>query len=165
VLIDVNRVAELAFIRSDQSGVAIGALTRHATIERSDLVRRACPLASEATRLIGYPSIRARATCGGSMAHADPAGEYPSVAMALEASLTLRSPRGERRVLASRFFKGLLTTDLAEDELIVEVHLPEQAPGEGWAYEVFATRPGDYATVSRRSSNTALSSAAFALRA
>jgi carbon-monoxide dehydrogenase medium subunit len=147
VLLDVNRVADLAFIRADGGVLSIGALTRHAAIERSELVRRACPLLVESTRLIGSPAIRARATFGGSMAHADPAGEYPSVAVALSAQVVARGPRGERLIDAADFFKGLLTTDLAEDELITEVRMPLPDPSDGWAYVELATRPGDYATV------------------
>jgi carbon-monoxide dehydrogenase medium subunit len=147
VLIDINRLAELNFIREEDGFLSIGALTRHAAIERSETARRVCPLLSEATALIGYPSIRARATFGGSMAHADPAAEYPSSAVALEASLTVRGPHGARRIAATDFFKGLLTTDLAEDELITDVRIPAQPRAEGWAYTELATRPGDYATV------------------
>jgi len=147
VLIDINRVTELSSIHLENGTLSIGAMTRHSAIERSDLVHRLCPLLSESTMLIGYPSIRARATFGGSMAHADPAAEYPSVAVALDASLVAVSKRGERRIAASEFFSGLLTTSLADDELLTRVDLPLAPANEGWAYEELATRPGDYATV------------------
>ena len=147
VLVDINRLTDLSSIREEDGTLVIGAITRHSTIERSELVQRMCPLISEATRLIGYPSIRARATFGGSMAHADPAAEYPGVAVALEATLVVRGPTAERHIAARDFFQGFLTTDLADDELVTEVRIPTQPAGEGWAYAELATRPGDYATV------------------
>jgi CO/xanthine dehydrogenase FAD-binding subunit len=122
-------------------------MTRHAALERSEVVKRRNPLLAHATSLIAHPTIRARATFGGSMAHADPAAEYPSVALAMGAELVALSQRGERHIAANTFFRGLLTTELVEDELLVEVRLPEQPTDEGWAYEELATRPGDYATV------------------
>jgi carbon-monoxide dehydrogenase medium subunit len=147
VLIDINRILALASIEHQVDALTIGAATRHADIEGSLVVQQNNPLLSRATMLIGYPSIRSRATFGGSMAHADPAAEYPSVAVALGAEMRLRSQRGQRTVAASAFFKGLLTTDLAEDELLLDVRLPNPHPHAGCAYEEFATRPGDYATV------------------
>ena len=147
VLIDINRIGELAFVREQDGWLVIGAMTRHAVLERSEVVGRRNPLLAYATSLIAHPTIRARATLGGSMAHADPAAEYPSVALAMGAELVALSQRGERRIAAATFFKGLLTTDLGEDELLVEVRLPEQPADEGWAYAELATRPGDYATV------------------
>jgi aerobic carbon-monoxide dehydrogenase medium subunit len=147
VVIDINRLGELSYIREEDGVLAIGALTRHQTLERSDAVRRSVPLLKAATALIGYPSIRSRATFGGSMAHADPAAEYPSVAVAVGAQMVVRGPSGERRIDAENFFQGLLTTALQEDELLTEVRVPKQKPGTGWAYEELATRPGDYATV------------------
>jgi aerobic carbon-monoxide dehydrogenase medium subunit len=147
VLIDINRIPELSLISEDGDALRIGAATRHVSIERSPSVQHNNALLTRATALIGYPSIRSRATFGGSMAHADPAAEYPSVAVALGAELRLKSQRGERTVKASAFFKGLLTTDLADDELLVEVRMPNLQRNVGWAYEELATRPGDYATV------------------
>jgi aerobic carbon-monoxide dehydrogenase medium subunit len=147
VLLDINRISELSFLHDSGGTLSIGATVRHSMIERSDAVRHAMPLLWDATLLIGYPSIRARATFGGSMAHADPAAEYPSVAVALDAAIVVRSTRGERTLAARDFFKDILTTDLAEDELVTEVRVPGQSPSEGWAYEELATRPGDYATV------------------
>ena len=147
VLIDINRIPELGVISEEGDALRIGAGTRHAAIERSLIVQHRNALLARATTLIGYPSIRSRATFGGSMAHADPAAEYPSVAVALGAELRLKSQRGERTVGASAFFKGLLTTDLAEDELLTDVRMPNLQPNVGWAYEELATRPGDYATV------------------
>ena len=93
-LIDINRVGELAYIRQAHGQVRIGALTRQRTIEFSELVRRRLPLLSEATTLVGHLPIRTRGTLGGSLAHADPAAEYPAVALILDAELVLQSPGG-----------------------------------------------------------------------
>jgi len=151
VVVDINWLGELSYIRQEEESgtLAIGALTRHAAVGQSSAVRRSAPLLAAATELIGYPSIRSRATFGGSMAHADPAAEYPTVAVALGAEMVARGPRGERRIPARAFFAGPLTTALADDELLVEVRIPtqERTPNTGWAYEELATRPGDYATV------------------
>lgn len=146
-LVDLNRLVELAYIRDADGVVAIGALTRHAQVGRSETVRRRTPLLTEATALIGYPAIRARGTMGGSLAHADPAGEYPTIAIALEAELRVRGPAGERTISAEAFFQGPMTTALAPDEVLVEARFRAQEPGEGWAYLELAPRPGDYAIV------------------
>jgi CO/xanthine dehydrogenase FAD-binding subunit len=148
VLVDINQLEELSYVRHMGETLRIGALTRHAAIEADASVARANPLLAYATGLIGYPSIRSRATFGGSISHADPAAEYPTVAVALDAEMQVRSrKRGNRHIPAQAFFKGLLTTDLADDELLTEVLLPSPGTNTGWAYEELATRPGDYATV------------------
>src|SRR5712675_1536414 len=96
VVIDINRLRELDYIRDDAHGLAIGAITRHRTVERSPQVREKAPLLSAAIEWIGHPQIRNRGTIGGSLAHADPAAELPAVAAALNADLVVQSVRGER---------------------------------------------------------------------
>jgi aerobic carbon-monoxide dehydrogenase medium subunit len=147
VLVDVNRVAELAYVRPLESGVAIGALTRQHTVERADVIRARLPIVAEACRLIGHLPIRHRGTIGGSLAHADPASELPAVMVALEAELTV-TRRGSRRTLpAEQFFTGMLTTALAPDELLTEVRVPGLPPRTGGAFIEIARRAGDFALV------------------
>jgi len=147
VLVDVNRVAELAYVRPLDSGVAIGALTRQHTVERADVIRTRLPIVAEACRLIGHLPIRHRGTIGGSLAHADPASELPAVMVALEAEVTATRREGRRTVPAEEFFTGMLTTALAPDELLTEVRVPGLPPRTGGAFIEIARRAGDFALV------------------
>lgn len=148
VVIDLNRIETLSHITERDGGLAIGAMTRHRTIERSQLVRRCCPLMAEAAPLIGHAAIRNRGTLGGSLSHADPAAEWPVVAVALGATLITRSPRGERRIAASEFFVALLTTALAADEILLEARFPAVPERTGAAFLEVSRRHGDFALVS-----------------
>jgi CO/xanthine dehydrogenase FAD-binding subunit len=145
VVVDVNRVGGLDYIRQENGGLAIGALTRQRSVERSDVVARTQPLLAAATRLIAHPQIRNRGTVGGSIAHADPAAEYPAVALALGAELRVAGPRGERAVQAEDFFVTYLTTALEPDELVAEVRLPPQPARTGWSVMELSRRHGDFA--------------------
>jgi len=147
VLVDVNRVAELAYVRPLQSGVAIGALTRQHALERAEVIRTKLPIVAEACRLIGHLPIRHRGTLGGSLAHADPASELPAVMVALEAELTVARRGGQRTLPADQFFTGMLTTALAPDELLTEVRVPGLPPRTGGAFIEIARRAGDFALV------------------
>ena len=147
VLIDINRVAELAYVRPNGGGLAIGALTRQHAVERSETVRARVPLLAEATRFIGHLPIRHRGTVGGSLAHADPASELPAVMVALEAQLTLAGQKTRRTVAADRFFVGPLATALEPGELLVDIHVPEQPAHTGSAFVEMARRAGDFAMV------------------
>ncbi len=148
VLVDLNRIPELAFVQAaDDGGLRIGAMTRQRTLERDPLVEARAPLIHAAMPHIAHAQIRNRGTIGGSLAHADPAAELPAVALALDASFRLRSQRGERWVAASEFFVSLFTTALEPDELLVEVALPPPLPRTGWAIQEVARRHGDYALV------------------
>ena len=120
-LIDINRVANLSYIQQEDGQVRIGALTRQRAIEFSQLVRSQLPLLHEATTLVGHLPIRTRGTIGGSLAHADPAAEYPTVTMALDAELVIQGPSGQRVVSAGEFFVSYLTTALAPNEVLTEV--------------------------------------------
>ena len=147
VLVDLNRIAELAYVRPESGGIAIGAMTRQRAVERSDVVARAAPLVAEATPSIAHPQIRNRGTVGGSIAHADPAAELPAVMLALEARFRARSSSGERSIPAGEFFKGMLETALGPDELLLEIALPPLPPRSGTAFLEVARRHGDYALV------------------
>jgi len=136
-LIDVNRIAPLAYVREDNGTVAFGAMTRQRTIEFSPVVARRLPLLAEATR----------GTIGGSLAHADPSAEYPAVLTALDGEVVAQSSRGRRTLRADTLFETYLTTRLAADELLVEVRLPAMPAGSGYAFEEFARRHGDFAII------------------
>jgi carbon-monoxide dehydrogenase medium subunit len=146
-LVDLNRVPGLAYIQDVGGQVRLGAMTRQRAIEFSPVIRRRLPLLAEATALVGHLPIRSRGTIGGSLAHADPAAEYPAVLTALGGEVVVRSPRGERTLEAGALFRGYLTTTLAADEMLVEVRLPAIPDGAGFAFEEFSRRHGDFAIV------------------
>jgi len=147
VLVDLNRIADLAYVRAAPGGVAIGAMTRQRAVERSDDVARAAPLLAEAMPSIAHPQIRNRGTLGGSIAHADPSAELPAVMLALDAQFRAKSATGERSIAAGEFFKGMLETALAPGELLVEIAVPRLPASSGTAFLEMARRHGDYALV------------------
>ena len=144
-LVDLRRVEELRTIERRNGTLWIGAGTTQATIERSAEVATAVPLLARATPFIGHFQIRNRGTIGGSVAHADPAAEYPAVALALDAELEVQSPAGRRTIPASGFFTGTWTTTLADDEVLVGVGFPVWDGRVGSAVEELARRHGDFA--------------------
>jgi CO/xanthine dehydrogenase FAD-binding subunit len=145
-LVDLNGVTELSGIGIGAAGaLRIGAMTRHSTVERSDVVAHAAPLLAEAMPHVAHPQIRNRGTLGGSLAHADPGAELPAVMLALDATFILRRTAGERRVPAAAFFTGLFATALEPGELLVAVEIPPRAPRSGSAFLEMARRHGDYA--------------------
>lgn len=146
-LVDLNRIPSLAYVREQDGQVRFGAMTRQRTIEFSPVVRERVPLLGEATRWVGHLPIRTRGTIGGSIAHADPAAEYPAVLTALEGEVVARGPKGERVVKAKDLFQTYLTTSLTPDEILVEVRMPAMPAGAGYALEEFARRHGDFAIV------------------
>jgi carbon-monoxide dehydrogenase medium subunit len=148
VLLDLNRVEALSYVRSSaDGGLCIGAMTRQRRVERDPLVARCCPLLAEAMPFVAHPQIRNRGTVGGSLVHSDPAAELPVVAVALDALFEIRSVRGERRVPASDFFQGLFTVDLTPDELLLAVEFPPWPARSGYSFQEVARRHGDYALV------------------
>ena len=147
VLIDLNRIEELSYIRADGDGVVVGAMTKQRAVETSSNVAERAPLIGAAMPHIAHPQIRNRGTIGGSIAHADPAAELPAVMVALGARFKVRSREAEREVRAAKFFQGLFTTALEPDELLVEVAVPPLGPRTGWAFQEVARRHGDYALV------------------
>jgi carbon-monoxide dehydrogenase medium subunit len=144
-LVDIGRVGELAGIDVGPDAVTVGAGTTQVTIEASARLATTVPLLSRATPWIGHFQIRNRGTLGGSLAHADPAAEYPAVALALAAEMETLSPRGSRRVAAADFFTGFWSTALEADEMLVNVTFPRWAGRCGFAVREFARRHGDFA--------------------
>lgn len=148
VLIDLNKITSLSFIRPDeQGGLRLGAMTRHVQVEHAPLVEKHLPLIFEAMPQIATTQIRSRGTIGGSIAHADPAAELVAASVALQARYRLRSQAGERWISADEFFMGMFTTLLEPDELLVEIAFPAKPPRTGWALLEFARRPHDFALV------------------
>lgn len=147
VLIDLNRVAELDLIREEAGVLTIGAMTRHATVQRSPLVVRSQPLLCEALHHVGHVQIRNRGTIGGSLAHADPAAELPAVMLALEAQCCIAGTMGARTVPVEDFFLMYFTTCLQSDELLTAIRIPTLPPRTGYAFEEIARRHGDFALV------------------
>jgi len=147
VLVDLNRLAELQYIRVVDGGVAIGAMTRQSVVERSAEVSRYAPLVHGVMPWIGHAAIRNRGTFGGSLAHADTAAELCMACLALDATVVVRSVRGVRQIRITDFFVGPFTTALARDELLTEVLVPTLAGDAGWGFEEVARRRGDFAMV------------------
>jgi carbon-monoxide dehydrogenase medium subunit len=144
-LIDLNRVAALSSIDVRDGRLAVGAMTRQATIHSAPEISETVPLLHEATKYIGHFQIRNRGTLGGSIAHADPAAEYPAVALALDASVGVTSSEGERQVPIGEFLDSAYTTTLEPEELITSLCFPVARPREGFAIEELARRHGDFA--------------------
>jgi CO/xanthine dehydrogenase FAD-binding subunit len=146
LVVDINGIVELDYIRADGGPLRIGAMTRQAALERSKLVRRRWPLLHKAVRFVGHFQIRSRGTVGGSVAHADPAAELPVALTALGARFHLRSSGGARVLRPSEFFIGPLQTAREPDELLVEIEVPEQPEGAGSGFAEHARTHGDFAT-------------------
>ena len=146
-LVDLNGVRELSGITEAADALRIGAMTRHVTVERSELVHRHAPLLAETMPHVAHPQIRSRGTFGGSLAHADPSAELPAVMLALGARFELRRREGRRWVEASDFFTGLFVTALGPGELLTAVEIPARAPRSGHAFMEVARRHGDSALV------------------
>jgi carbon-monoxide dehydrogenase medium subunit len=142
-LIDINYVQDLAYIRYDGEMLRIGAMTRQRTIETSSVVANACPLLQEVTKSIGHLPTRTRGTIGGSVAHADPAAEYPATLVALGATLVAQSSEGRREIAADEFFQDVYSTNLRADELLVEVAIPVQVAALKYGFEEYSRCKGD----------------------
>jgi carbon-monoxide dehydrogenase medium subunit len=145
VLVDLNPIAELSYVTEAAEGLRIGAMTRQRTLERDAAVARLAPLLTETLPFVAHAQIRNRGTVGGSVAHADPAGELAAVMLALDARFRLRGSGGERWVPAAEFNTGLFATALTPGELLVEIVVPALRPRTGWAFAEVARRHGDYA--------------------
>src|SRR4029453_14976228 len=144
-LIDISRVPELKGIAHTGDAVRVGALTTHAELGASELIRRHVPLLAQAVPLIAHPAIRNRGTIGGSLAYADPAAELPACCVALDARIVARNAADDRRIPAKEFFTGLYTTALRPYELIAAVEFPVATAGERSPILELARRSGDYA--------------------
>ncbi|MDQ3146897.1 MAG: xanthine dehydrogenase family protein subunit M [Actinomycetota bacterium] len=145
-LVDIGRLVDLAYVRDGGDHLAIGALTTYRALVDDELLRRECGLIPRVASVIGDVQVRERGTIGGSVAHADPASDLPAALVALEATMVLTGPAGERTVPASGFFESFLTSALAEDELLTELRVPKLG-GWGFAYEKFTKRSSDWAIV------------------
>ncbi|MBI3328199.1 MAG: xanthine dehydrogenase family protein subunit M [Nitrospinae bacterium] len=146
VLVDLNWVRDLAYVREANGSVAFGAMARLAGLE-SDQARSLCPILAEAAPHIGHPAIRHRGTVCGSLAHADPAAELPMLALALDAKLVATGPNGARVIPARDFFIAILTTSLGPSEILTEAQFPVLRPESGWGFSELSRRPGDFALV------------------
>jgi len=147
-LIDLNDLLELDFVRVGEDTVEIGALTRHHRIATDPEIARALPMLAHAARGIGHYAIRQRGTIGGSLVHADPAAQFPLVAVTLDAEVVIRSARASRVVPAATFLQSIMTVDLAPDELVTAIRFAMPRGAEGWGFELFSRRLGDFALVS-----------------
>jgi carbon-monoxide dehydrogenase medium subunit len=146
-VIDIGRVKGLSGIKAGKSSVRIGGLTTHAEVAESSAIAKSCPLLSEAAAQIGDMQVRNRGTIGGSLAHADPAADYPTVIVALDAEITATGAKGSRRIPARKFFTDLFTTGLKSSEILTEVSVPVAKKGEGSVYLKHKHPASSYAVV------------------
>jgi len=133
-VIDLGRLRGMSYIREEEGHIAIGAMTTHADVEASELLRAKCPLLPETAAAIGDVQVRNRGTLGGSLAHADPAADYPAAILALDAEIVAASTAGTRAIAAQGFFVDMLTTQLRPGEILSQVRIPLLAPRTGTAY-------------------------------
>lgn len=145
LLIDLNRVQEMAYISEDKNALRIGAMARERQLEFNASIEARIPLLHEAIPFIAHPQIRNRGTVGGSIVNADPAAELPVLMLALDARLKAQSISGERWIDAKDFFVGMFTTALEPNEILVEIELPFMSAHTGWSFMEVAPRAGDYA--------------------
>jgi carbon-monoxide dehydrogenase medium subunit len=146
-LIDLGRVKGLQGIKVGKSSIKIGALTSHTEVAESDEIRKNCPLLAETAAQIGDIQVRNRGTIGGSLAHADPAADYPTVVVALEGEITATGPKNSRQISATEFFTGLFSTALKSSEILTEVRVPASRKGEGGVYLKHRHPASSYAVV------------------
>jgi carbon-monoxide dehydrogenase medium subunit len=146
MLIDINKIDGLSYIREEDGWLKIGALTREAEIDHSPLIQKKYPLIVEASRMIADPLVRNMATVGGNLAHADPANDHPAVMLAYNAEIVATGPNGQRIIPIFDFFTGLFTTALQPGEILTEIRIPAYEPGNGGCYQKMERKVGDYAT-------------------
>jgi aerobic carbon-monoxide dehydrogenase medium subunit len=146
-VVDIGRIPELRGISRSGATIRIGALTTHAEIAASADVQKAAPALAEAAGLVGDPAVRSRGTIGGNIAHADPASDLPTVLVALDARIVVVGPSGERTIAADGFFTGIMTTTLADHEVLTAIVVPAAARGQGSAYVKFFHPASRYAIV------------------
>ena len=146
MLVDIGRVKDLSYIKDAGDHIAIGALTRHMDVEKSPVLSQHVPLLAHAAGYVGDAQVRHRGTIGGSIAHADPAGDIPATTLALGATYVVQGPNGKREIAAKDFYKGFLESALAADEMLVEIKVPKMN-GAGWSFQKFNRRAVDWAIV------------------
>ena len=147
VVIDLGKIGDMSYIRERNGGLAIGAMTRYAQLESSELVKSRAPVLAEAAGMVADPQVRNMGTIGGNLVHADPASDLPAAALALNASLVTNSTGEHRTIGIDDFFVDLLTTSLRPSEILGEVQVPALAAGTGTAYAKFANKASHYAIV------------------
>jgi carbon-monoxide dehydrogenase medium subunit len=146
MLIDINRIDGLSYIREVGDWLKIGAMTCEADLDHSDLILTKYPLLADTSKMIADPLVRNRATVGGNLAHADPANDHPATMLAYGAQVVATGPKGERVIPIEKFFEGPFTTSLAHDEVLTEIHIPVAKPNSGGAYFKVERKVGDFAT-------------------
>ena len=146
-VVDLKKVPGLVGIKEEGGMLVIGAMTTHYAIESSSVVKSKCPVLAQTAAMIGDPMVRNLGTIGGSLAHADPAADYPAAIIALGAEMVAEGPKGKRTIKADDFFKGLLTTALGPDEILTEVRVPVLAANAGAAYLKFPHPASRFAVV------------------
>ena len=134
LLVDIGRIKDLSYVREENGQLRIGAATTHYQVESSDLLKKICPLLPDCASHIGDVQVRNKGTIGGSLAHSDPAGDWPAAIIALDAELVAVSKNGERTIKADDFFVDLLTTALQPDEILREIRIPKTNGRTGQAY-------------------------------
>jgi carbon-monoxide dehydrogenase medium subunit len=147
LLVDLNRLEGLAYIREEGGWLKIGAMTREAEVDQSALIKQKYPLLADTARMIADPIVRNWATLGGNVAHADPANDHPATLLAYGARLVAAGPKGQREIPITDFFTGPFGASLAHDEILTEIHIPAHKTGDGGCYLKMERRIGDYATV------------------
>jgi carbon-monoxide dehydrogenase medium subunit len=145
VLIDINRVDGLSYVREENGYLAIGAMTREAMLDESDLVRQKYSLLADTARVIADPLVRNMATVGGNLAHADPANDHPATMLAYGAEIVAVGPGGERVIAIDNFFVDLFQSSLAHNEILREIRIPAPSANSGGAYIKVERKVGDYA--------------------
>ncbi len=146
VLVDINKIEGLGYIKEDDGWLRIGAMTRESDLDASDLVRKKYPLLADTTRVIADPLVRNLSTLGGNLAHADPANDHPATMLAYGAELVATGPKGERTIPVEDFFTGPFETSLAQDEILTEIRIPSPNGSSGGAYQKLERKVGDFAT-------------------
>ncbi len=145
VLIDINGLSDLEYLREEGGHLRIGGLTRESALETSDVVQSRYPLLADTARVIADPLVRNLATVGGNLAHADPANDHPAAMLAYGAEIVATGPGGARTIAIDDFFTGLFENSLADDEILTEIRIPAPAAGAGGAYVKVERKVGDYA--------------------
>jgi aerobic carbon-monoxide dehydrogenase medium subunit len=145
-LIDINNIKGLSHINEENGVIKIGALTREAEIEHSELLKKYFPIFGDVTKLIADPQVRNRGTVGGNLAHGDAANDHPAAMLALRANIVITGPEGDRTVPIDEFFFGFYMTAIQQNEILTEIQIPIPPTGSGSAYHKLERKVGDYAT-------------------
>jgi carbon-monoxide dehydrogenase medium subunit len=145
VVVDINQIKDLNYVRASDGGIAIGAIARQRALQAEKLIAERVPILREAAYFIAHPQIRSRGTICGSIAHADPAAELPALALALDAKMTLTSAKAARTVAAEDFFQSFFTTALEANEILTEVRFPAPPKDSVWSVLEISRRHGDFA--------------------